>query len=102
MMTYHLNFGDTFWKTSHELLRLCNHCWNNAEIPKTWRLAKVVLLFKKGDATLPENYRPISLLPTGYKVLAALIHQRLLDSGVDEKYAKHSMDSVQNAIVLMR
>ena len=44
-----------------------------------------MLLFKKGDATLPENYRPIPLLPIGYKILAALIHQRLLDGGVDEK-----------------
>ena len=44
-----------------------------------------MLLFKKGDNSLPENYRPISLLPIGYKVLAALIHQRLLDGGVDEK-----------------
>lgn len=38
-----------------------------------------------GNATLPENYRPISLLPTGYKILAALIHQRLLDGSVDAK-----------------
>ena len=45
----------------------------------------MVLLLKKGDASLPENYRPISLLPTGYKVLAALIHQRLLAGGVDDK-----------------
>ena len=44
-----------------------------------------MLLFKKGDATLPENYRPISLLPTGCKVLVALIDQRLLDGGVDAK-----------------
>ena len=42
-------------------------------------------MFKKGDTALPENYRPISLLPVGYKVLAALIHQRLLDGGADEK-----------------
>ena len=68
-----------------ELLRLCNHCWEDQNIPKSWRIAKVVLLFKKGDSSLPENYRPISLLPIGYKVLAALIHRRLLDGGVDQK-----------------
>ena len=66
-----------------ELLSLCNHCWNARDIPDCWRVAKVVLLFKKGDSALPENYRPIALLPVGYKVLAALLHQRLLDAGVD-------------------
>ena len=81
-----------FWKhvlenteASAELLLLCNHCWESQNIPKSWRLAKVVLLFKKGDASLPENYRPISSLPTGYKLLAALIHQGLLAGGVDDK-----------------
>ena len=72
-------------EASNELLQLCNHCWEDQNIPKAWRLAKVVLLFKKGDASLPENYRPISLLPVGYKILAALIHQRLIDGGVAEK-----------------
>ena len=67
----HDDIPSEFWKhvldnmtAAHELFGLCNHCWNNATIPKAWRLAKVVLLFKKGDATLPENYRPISLFPT--------------------------------------
>ena len=45
----------------------------------------MILLFKKGDSTLPSNYRPISLLPVGYKVVAALIHQRLIAGGVDDK-----------------
>ena len=33
-----------------ELLGLCNHCWEAKDIPDEWRVAKVVLLFKKGDA----------------------------------------------------
>ena len=41
----------------------------------------MILLF---NVTLPQNYRPISLLPVGYKVLAALIHQRLIECGVDD------------------
>lgn len=97
-----------FWKhvledatAMKELLALCNHCWESAEIPKAWRIAKVVLLFKKGDASLPENYRPISLFPTGYKVLASLIHQRLLAGGVDEKYEILNLGLGQNAIVPM-
>ena len=45
----------------------------------------MVLLFKKGDATLPQNYRPISLLAVGYKTLASLIHHRLLQGGTEER-----------------
>ena len=70
-----------FWKilrrdevAADELLKLCNHCLTERSIPEFWKIAKVILLFKKGDSTLPSNYRPISLLPVGYKVVAALIH----------------------------
>jgi len=54
-------------------------------IPDSWRRAKVVLLFKKGDAALPANYRPISLLPVGYKVLASMLHHRLIGGGADAR-----------------
>ena len=80
-----------FWKAlaedstaATELLHIISHCWTCKDIPDSWRVSKVVLLFKKGDTSLPSNYRPISLLPVGYKVLAALLHQRMLDGGVDE------------------
>lgn len=43
------------------------------------------IALKKSDATLQENYRPISLLSIGYKVLATLIHQRLLNGGCEER-----------------
>eukprot|EP00959_Pyramimonas_sp_CCMP1952_P248432 5192919-Pyramimonas_sp.AAC.1 len=41
------------------LLRACQKYWETKDIPTKWRRANVVLLFKKGDATLPSNYRPI-------------------------------------------
>ena len=62
-----------------------NYCLTQRSIPEFWKVIKVILLFKKGDSTLSQNYRPISLLPVGYKVLAALIHQRLIMGGVDGK-----------------
>ena len=66
-------------------MKLCNHCLTERSIPEFWKVAKIILFFKKGDSTLLQNYRPISLLPVGYKVLAALIHQRLIAGGVDDK-----------------
>ena len=37
--------------------------------PEVWKLAKVVALFKGGDKTLKDNYRPISILPTISKII---------------------------------
>ncbi len=38
--------------------------------------AKVVMIFKKGDNTKFENYRPISLLNTMYKLMAVIVQRR--------------------------
>ena len=40
-----------------------------AEFPQSWKQSKVVPLLKKGDPILPQNYRPVSLLPIFSKVL---------------------------------
>ena len=62
-----------FWKIVAEngeacgaLLQVCQACWETKAIPAKWRKANVILLFKKGDSSLPSNYRPISLLAVGY------------------------------------
>ena len=46
-------------------------------MPDTLTLARVVSLYKKGDPEIQENYRPISLLNTFYKIIAAAIQRRL-------------------------
>ena len=40
-------------------------------------LARVVLIFKKGDTSLCENYRPISLLNSLYKIFARIMCVRI-------------------------
>ena len=39
-----------------------NLSFQQGTVPEKLKLAKVVPVFKSGDATLPSNYRPISLL----------------------------------------
>ncbi len=39
--------------------------------------ARVVLIYKKGDTSKYENYRPISLLNTLYKLFAAILQRRI-------------------------
>lgn len=45
--------------------------------PEQWRMAKLIVLFKKGDAADPSNYRPIAILPILYKVFSKIICNRL-------------------------
>ena len=47
-------------------------------IPKAWTNAIIVPVFKKGDSTLPENYRPISLLSVLGKLYAKQLLNKLL------------------------
>ena len=62
---------------------MLNEWWEKEEIPEEETLARVVLIYKKGDASLCENYRPISLLNTMYKLIAAIVKIRL-EEGIEK------------------
>ena len=86
------NMAAEFWQAllSNEgaldaLTALCNACLAQKTVPQDWRKASVVTLFKKGDTSLPSNYRPISLLAVGYKVLASLLLRRIKKSGSERR-----------------
>jgi len=51
--------------------------WNNENTPKQWDLGLLKMLPKKGDLSLPGNYRGIMLLEIAYKIVAKIVHQRL-------------------------
>ena len=60
------------------LLEHINTCFKQKTTPYAWNHATVVSIFKTGkDAALPENYRPISLLQTSYKLYARMLHTRI-------------------------
>ena len=84
-----------FWKALlgdatalESLIHLCNACLTQKAIPQHWRHASVITIFKKGDTSLPSNYRPISLLAVGYKILASLILRRLQDGGTERRLSQ--------------
>lgn len=45
------------------LAYIFNVVFSTGSYPEALKIAKVIPLFKKGKSDLPENYRPISLLP---------------------------------------
>ena len=64
--------------TTDSLTYLFNLCLSNNYYPSSFRYAKVIPLFKKGDKNDVNNYRPISLLSTISKPLERHIHCYLI------------------------
>ena len=61
-----------------EIFTKCLHVfWAEQRVPDSFTQAHVCCLHKKGAHDNPENYRPISLLNTCYKVFAGVIQVRL-------------------------
>ena len=54
-----------------------NQVLDNRIFPDKLNIANVVPIFKKGDRTLTNNYRPISLLPVISKVIESIIYNQL-------------------------
>ena len=59
------------------LTRFFNRCLNESVFPSIWKTAAVTSVLKKCDATLCNNYRPISLLNCVGKVLERCVHRHI-------------------------
>ena len=78
------NLPSDLWKallcnfdTIEELRNLLNMCWRNKSIPEQWKHASITTIFKKGNVANSKNYRLISLLCVGYKLLASILLRRI-------------------------
>ncbi len=60
-----------------EISGILNDWWREEEVPEEQLRARVVLIYKKGDTSKYENYRPISPLNIIYKLFAAIIQRRI-------------------------
>ena len=56
---------------------IINSSLNSATVPRHWKTAKVVPLFKGGNREEVSNYRPVSLLPLPGKLLERVVHDRI-------------------------
>lgn len=59
------------------LEKIFNHCFKEHMVPDHWKVAETILPYKKGDKMLPENWRPIALSNTIYKVYTGILAKRL-------------------------
>jgi hypothetical protein len=88
------------------LLQVLSQCFADEHMAPHHLQAIVVSIYKKGDSSKLENYRPISLLNSCYKLLAALIKDSLVQ-GPDKwitptQYGFRKSKSTAHAIYLAR
>ena len=59
----------TFSSVVQPFLYICNLSFQSGIFPDKIKIAKVIPLFKSGDDSTFNNYRPVSLLPQFSKIL---------------------------------
>jgi len=93
-------------KNLKRILKTIIHWWTEENISEEELKARVVLIYKKGDTNNFANYRPISLLNTLYKVIAAILQKRIsetLDRHLQKtQYGFRKDKSTGDAIHLVR
>ena len=62
---------------------------NTGIFPTEWKLARVTPIFKKGKRDDPNNYRPISVIPTVAKIFEKIAYDQLCDYLNDNNLLTH-------------
>ena len=56
---------------------LFNKSIQEGVVPQDWKIAKVTSIYKKGDRSLPDNYRPVSLTSIICRILESIIRDNI-------------------------
>ena len=73
-----IEFYRVLWaEIGNFLVEMYNECFENNMLPASMRKSLVTLRHKKDDKTKIDNYRPISLTNTDYRILAFILANRL-------------------------
>ena len=71
---------------TYPLCKLFNSSLRCSTMPTQWKLANVCVVYKKGDSSLPSNYRPISLLNSLEKVFERIIFKHVYNFLVNKNF----------------
>jgi len=63
-----------------KLHKLILMIWNNEQLPQQRNEGNICPVYKKGHRLNCNNYRPITLLNTAYKIFAILLNKRLIEN----------------------
>ena len=77
---------------SKPLSILMNRSFNEGIFPEAWKVANVMPIFKKGDKSLPSNYRPVALLSCLGKLQERIVFKNLYNFLIDNNLLTTSQD----------
>ena len=69
-------------------LKICAEVLRSNSLPAQWTKAASILIHKKGDPSLPEKFRPISLEPVSLKIFTSLLQNRVFTHLINNQYIK--------------
>lgn len=75
---------------TNELCNIINATWNNGVMLVGWDAALIAPIYKAGDPDKVSNYRGISILDSGYKILTNIMARRLNKYLEDKNIIKES------------
>ena len=89
------------------LLNIMRLCWETKTTPKSWHIAEVIPVYKKGSPSSCDNYRPISLVSVLYKLHAKILLNRLKQAGAEgrlwsSQFGFRSKRSTGDALFIVR
>ena len=61
------------------LTRIFNMSIVSDKFPAEWKVARVTPIFKKGQRSMLDNYRPISILPVVSKLMERILYDQMFD-----------------------
>ena len=92
---------------SYRLEILFNCSFTTGTVPDHFKMAKVILVYKKASSLMVSNYRPISLLSIFNKILERLMYNRLIKyfekscTFFDQQFGFRSNHSTVHALILI-
>jgi hypothetical protein len=78
------------------MLRMVNETFRSGELPETFKLGLLKVIPKKGDAKKIGDWRPITLLCCGYKIVSGVVATRL------EKYLMKIIGRAQKGFLKLK
>ena len=69
---------------------------NSGKVPRDWKLANITPIEKKGNKSLPCNYRPISLTSIVCKIMETILRNRLVNFLEGNNLIKNSQHGFRN------